>query len=352
METIIISAAMLFIIAFVVTSITIPLIIKLCRKKRLFAENGGRHIHVGKICAFGGVPIFLGIFGAQLYLLLDPPDLYVDYFPYYILGFSVALLFFVGFIDDLLDIKARDKFLIQLLLASLLVFRAGIYIESFHGLFGLYELPLWFAYPFSITTIIFLVNAFNLIDGVDSLSASIGILALSVFSYYFYHTGNYYDFLIAVSVLASLIGFWFFNKPPAKIFMGDTGTLSVGVLLAYFSIQMCNISTEGMSGMNPVFVMIVLSYPVIDTLRVFIKRISKGNSPFTPDRSHLHHRLIDLGYSHGKTTFIIIFVSLIFISLTYLLKEQKTLSFFVMLVLVGTSSQVPGIINWYRKKSI
>ena len=349
MKTIIISAAMLFVIAFVITSITIPLIIKLCKKKQLFAKNGGRHVHLGKICAFGGIPIFLGILSSQSYLLLDNPVLQVDYFPYYILGFSVVILFFVGFVDDLLDMPAMDKFLIQLLIASLLVFRGGVYIDSFHGLFGLYELPLWFAYSFSIVTIIFLVNAYNLIDGVDSLSASIGILVLSIFSYYFYTTGNYYDFLIAVSVFASLLGFWFFNKPPAKIFMGDTGSLSVGLILAYFSIKMCTISTEGASGMNPVFVMIVLSYPVIDTLRVFVKRISKGKSPFSPDRSHLHHRLIDLGYSHAKTTRIIILSSLALICLMYLIKEYKTLSFFVMVTVVVIASQIPGLITNYKK---
>ena len=342
---------MLFVITFIITSITIPLIIKICNKKNVFTPKDERHIHTRNICAFGGISIFLGIFMSQTYLLLDFPDFSTNFTSYYVLAFAAFILFLVGFVDDLIDLNAKYKFVIQLLIALVLVFRVDVYIQSFYGLFGLYELPLWFAYTFSVVTIVFFINAFNLIDGIDALSSSIGMFALAVFSYFFFVSGAYYDFLIAVSVFAALLGFWFYNKPPAKIFMGDSGTLSIGLLLAYFAIKMCNLPLDDKAVVSPVFVMMVLMYPVIDTLRVFVKRITKKTSPFTPDRSHLHHSLLDLGLSHGKTVFVIIAISVVFSSMAYLLRTQITTSFFILTLLVVIISQLPKIMLKKRQQN-
>ena len=254
----------------------------------------------------------------------------------------------MGVLDDLVDINANLKFCIQLIVGFILVWQADVRIESFYGLFGVQTLPLWFSYLFSITVIAFFINAYNLIDGIDSLSSSIGMYVLFCFGCVFLYNNSYLDSIITFSVFGALLGFWLYNKPPAKIFMGDSGTLSVGLLIAFFAIRTSNLPIDNQDTYSPVFAMIVLVYPVIDTLRVFTKRIMKGVSPFTPDRNHIHHLLLDLGYSHGKATLIIVLFSMILSILAYLLKSVPTIAFFVTVSLTFLISFIPGIL--IRKK--
>ncbi|MCS5623527.1 MAG: undecaprenyl/decaprenyl-phosphate alpha-N-acetylglucosaminyl 1-phosphate transferase, partial [Candidatus Marinimicrobia bacterium] len=265
--------------------------------------------------------------------------------------FSITLLFLLGMLDDLVNIKANSKFVLQLLIAIILVWRADIRIESFHGLFGIDTLPLWFSYMFSILVITFFVNAYNLIDGLDSLSSSVGIYVLACFTGLFLWNGAYIDCMLAVSAMGALLGFWIFNKPPARIFMGDSGTLSIGLLLAYFAIRIANLPLDEEGTFNPVFAMVVLAYPVIDTLRVFTKRILKGISPFTPDRNHIHHALLDLGLGHGKSTLIVVLFSVFLSVIAYLLRMNQTLSFLVLVPLILFVSHIPFLILRSKNKT-
>ena len=132
--------------------------------------------------------------------------------------------------------------------------------------------------------------------------------------------------------------------------MGDSGTLSVGLIIAYFAIRTSNLPIDNQDTYSPVFAMIVLVYPVIDTLRVFTKRIMKGVSPFTPDKNHIHHLLLDLGYSHGKATLIIVLFSMVLSGIAYFLKSVPTIAFFVTVSLTFLISFIPGI--FIRKKNM
>jgi UDP-N-acetylmuramyl pentapeptide phosphotransferase/UDP-N-acetylglucosamine-1-phosphate transferase len=348
--SLIINALIIFILGMGVASLCIPLVIKLAIKKRLFDENGGRHVHKGFIPRLGGVAIFVGFLFSQLYFAVDYfststlPDTYL------LLLFSLGLLFILGLMDDLVNINANLKFIIQLLVAVILVWRADIRIESFYGLFGIEILPLWFSYAFSILVITFFVNAYNLIDGLDSLSSSVGIYVLLCFTGVFLWNEAYVDSMLAFSAIGSLLGFWFYNKPPARIFMGDSGTLSMGLLLAYFSIRVSNLPLDVEGTFNPVFAMVVLAYPVIDTLRVFTKRILKGISPFTPDRNHIHHALLDLGLGHGKSTAVIVLFSFFLSTLAYLFRMDQTLSFVILVPLILFVSQVPFLLLRLKNK--
>lgn len=339
------NSILIIIIAFLISSICIPLVIKLAIKKRLLGEYGeGRHVHKGYVPRLGGVAIFAGVFFSQIYFMVSHYDTNLISQPYLLIIFCAFILFLVGTLDDLINIKARLKFVIQVIVSIILVWQADIRIVSFYGLFGVESLPLWFSYLFSITVITFFINGYNLIDGIDSLSSSVGMYVIICFWFVFVYNNSYQDCFLALSIIGSLIGFWLYNKPPARIFMGDSGTLSIGLIIACFAIKVSNLPIDSQNNYSPVFAMIVLVYPVIDTLRVFTKRILSGVSPFTPDKNHIHHLLLGLGCSHGKATKIIILFSLLLTSIAYFLRENQTISFLVTVTLTIIVSFIPSLI--------
>jgi UDP-GlcNAc:undecaprenyl-phosphate GlcNAc-1-phosphate transferase len=346
-----INSIIVFIIAFAVSSICIPLVIKLAIKKRLLGEYGeGRHVHKGYVPRLGGVAIYIGFLFSQLYFFISDSSSIENPKNYLLLLFGVLMLFVLGILDDLVDLKAHLKFYVQLLVAVILVWNADIRVESFHGVLGLETLPIWFSYLFSILIITFFINAYNLIDGIDTLSSSIGMFVLVCFGLVFLYNGAYLETVLVFSVFGALLGFWFYNKPPAKIFMGDSGTLSMGLLMAYFAIRVTDLPLDAEGTISPVFAFVVLSYPAIDTLRVFTVRILNGRSPFSPDRNHIHHLLLDMGYSHGKATRIIILITLLLSVAAYLLRTMPTTSFCVMIVSTVVLANVPFLILKYRNK--
>ena len=336
-------------LSFSISSLCVPLLIKLAIKKRLFAEKGGRHIHSKAVPKFGGFAIFIGFIFSQAYFILDELGNNNITQEYFLLIFCVGLLFILGAIDDLVEINATLKFLIQNIVAVILVFQANIQITSFFGLFGINELMPLFSIIFSIAVIVFFINAYNLIDGIDGLSSSIGIFVVLCFGSIFIYNGYYTDAILCCSVFAAMFGFWLYNKPPAKIFLGDSGSLSIGLILAYFAIKISNIPIDNSGTISPVFAMIVLVYPVIDTLRVFTIRILKGISPFTPDKNHIHHSLLELEFSHGKATIIILIFSITLTIIAFSLRKYPNFSFFTLVPLVVLASEIPNYL--LRKKS-
>ena len=346
-----INSIIVLITAFAVSSICVPLVIKLAIKKRLLGEYGeGRHVHKGFVPRLGGVAIFAGFMFSQLYFIIaNYPAEYLSK-SYFLLLFGVLLIFLLGILDDLVDIRAHLKFYVQILVSIILVWNADIRIVSLHGILGLETLPLWLSYSFSVLVITFFINAYNLIDGIDSLSSSVGIFVSICFGGVFLFNEAYIESVMAFSVFGSLLGFWFYNKPPAKIFMGDSGTLSMGLMMAFFAIKIANLPLDPDGKVSPVFALVVLSYPIIDTLRVFTKRILSGKSPFTPDRNHIHHLLLDLGYSHGKSTRLIIFFTLLLTLTGFLLRGFPNASFIIMGSLIVIVSSIPGWILKYRSK--
>jgi len=334
----------LFSLAFAISSICVPLIIKIAKKNQLYSNvGGGRHIHSGLIPRLGGIAILVGFLLSQLYLILQPAFQQAELINYYYLIFSMFTLFILGLLDDLVNVNSYLKFFVQLLIAIILVSNAELRILSFYGLFGLHDLPVWFSYLFSILVVVFFINAYNLIDGLDGLSCMVGLHVLLCFLSIFLFNKSYIDAMLAVSAIGCLLGFLLFNRTPAKIFMGDSGTLCVGLLLAYFSIQISNLPLDYQNTYNPVVAMVILSYPTIDTLRVFIRRIITGKSPFSADRNHIHHALYDLGFGHTKSVAFIIIFCIIITVFTYFIRTYHNLSFFISVFLIIAISQIPFI---------
>lgn len=295
--------------AFLISVFAIPSIIQVAHKKRLLDEPNTRTVHEMLTPRLGGLAIFAGfisaltIFGG------------VDYGIQNLLA-GCVLIFFVGLKDDIVSVSAFKKFLVQLLGTCIIILMADVRITSFQGILGIYELNDKFSYAFTFVLVVGLTNAYNLIDGLDGLAGSIILVACMVFGTYFSMSGEssgyfLYGF-VAFSLVGGVLGFLRYNFYKAKIFMGDTGSLVCGFIVSVLAIQFIEMKPVSNSASVAVATLII---PILDTSRVFLLRIMMGRSPFSPDKNHIHHRLIDIGFSQIATVFILIVINLMAVGL-------------------------------------
>ncbi len=295
-----------FFTSLIVTFLSLPSLIKLAHKLHLLDVPDDRSSHQVSTPFLGGIAVFGGTF-LSVILWLPFSNLVALK---YILG-SYLIIFMLGARDDVEPLTPLVKILGQLLVSCILVFGAGIRLTSLYGMFGIWEIPYLFSLFLTLFTIIVIINAVNLIDGIDALCSSFGLVAMAAFGTWFYLTDNMAYAILAATLGGSLIAFLRFNFPPAKIFMGDTGSLFIGLTCAVMAIQF--IEANGQTPLHhvrfasaPAIAMAVLILPLSDLLRVFFLRIMEGSSPFIPDRKHIHHILTDLGNSHARTTLILV----------------------------------------------
>ena len=273
-------------------------------RKRLFAEQSARSSHQHPTPAFCGVSIFIVAIITLLLVIGAGFDNAI--------GLTLAscfILFLTGLKDDLIGTSARTKFLVQLLAAFLFVVNPDFALGHLSGFLGIGLMDPNWTYLIGMVFIVSLVNAFNLIDGIDGLSGMTAIVSFSVFGVYFYLNDQYIYTIFCVTLIGALASFLTFNfaNPGKKMFMGDTGALVVGFLLAVFSLRILEVQPlEAFVGFYPknapLFILSVLIIPVLDTARIIVIRLSKGQRPWHADRSHMHHVLLDLGYSHKEAT--------------------------------------------------
>lgn len=304
------------VVAFAITFLAIPAIMKVASEKKLYDLPDERKLHTKPIASLGGVGIFIGFF---LAILLTVSGKQAEEFQFYFA--SAIVIFFLGLKDDILIISATKKFLGQLAAAAIIIHLGNVRIESMHGVMGLERLPEVWSYLITYVTIIVIVNAYNLIDGVDGLAGSLGMVTSSVFGIYFFMAGMPLYSMLAFAMSGSLAAFLFFNLNPAKIFMGDSGSLLLGLLNAILVIKFITIADNPASAMplaSAVAIGIaILIVPLLDTLRVFSIRLSRGRSPFSPDRNHIHHLLLDRGLNHSQVTMTCVGMNLSFIAMSY-----------------------------------
>jgi UDP-N-acetylmuramyl pentapeptide phosphotransferase/UDP-N-acetylglucosamine-1-phosphate transferase len=322
-------------VSFIITFLAIPVILQVAEQKKLYDIPDERKVHTRPVASLGGVGIFGGFLLASLLSVQGYLNPEFQYF------FAAALvIFFLGLKDDLLILSASKKFIGQIIAASILIHLGGIRLDSMYGLFGFGEVTEGFGLALSYLTIIVVINSFNLIDGIDGLASSLGILTMLVFGVYFFAIDQQAYTLFSFAMAGSLVAFLIFNHHPAKIFMGDSGSLMIGLVNAILVIKFINAANApSVSIPIPSAVAIgfaILIVPLLDTLRVFSIRIFKGRSPFTPDRNHVHHLLLDRGLSHAAVTFTCVGINIGFILLAwfgrslgpnYLLLIMLTLSF-------------------------
>ena len=313
-------ALLCFITAFVLTLITIPPIIGLIKKYRLYDVPDARKEHTSPVPTMGGIAIMAGMMGALF--LWFPFTNQVTQICFF---FSIAVLFALGIMDDLKDLSAKYKFIVQAGLAALVAL-SGIRIPSFGGLFGIEELPLSAQYTITLLAIVGITNAFNLIDGIDGLAGGLGFMSLVTLGLFLTMSGDMNTALIAFALAGGILAFLYFNFNPARIFMGDTGSLLLGFVIAVLCIRLIQVNVYAVKPIllhAPVFVLGVVLIPVFDTLRVFAVRIWKGKSPFTADKTHIHHLLTNAGFSHAFAARLICFVHGFILIEVYWLKELK-----------------------------
>jgi len=292
-------------ISFIISVVVIPMLIKIAKKLKLVDIPNDRKEHKTPTPTMGGIGVILGFLIASLVTIA------IDYQ----IGVTLTCVLVIsgmGVVDDLKDLSPKIKFLIQFIIA-LIITSSGLRLESLHGLFGIEEIPLIIQYLISILLIVGVVNAFNLLDGIDGLVGGIAAMNAIVFGILFSYANNFSYALLCFALAGSLVGFLIFNLYPAKIFMGDTGALSVGLIMTVFALKLTTLDSIGFDNKNTLISLSILILPVFDTVRVFSLRLIKGFSPFKPDKTHVHHMLVKTGYNHFKASVFIYTVNMILI---------------------------------------
>lgn len=340
-----------FSFSLLVTALIIPKWIKLCAKWKLFDRPDSRKHHVAVIPSLGGIAIFAGI--NISFFISSAADSFVnDSILRYVLG-SCFILFFTGFFDDLMEISAKRKLVIQTI-AALFVAYGGLRLKTLHGFLGVQELPILAQYGITVFVILFLVNAYNFIDGIDGLAATIGLIIFTLFAVLFYMKQEMVYTTLCLCVIGSLTAFIFFNFEPAKIFMGDTGSLVIGFLLACCSIKLLAVAAAGTAtAYSPLLIVAALFILIFDLSRVVFIRLANGISPFTADRSHLHHMVCRQEFGHRGATIILALFNLLFIGMVFFFNQLSIAGFFILcfcLAVILINSKVLGVVAIIRNK--
>lgn len=334
-------------LAFLITFFAIPIIIEVARRKKLFDEPDERKVHKMVIPTLGG----LGIFGGFILATLIGAPEGSHELQYFVA--SAIVIFFLGIKDDILVLSAAKKFIGQLIAAGIVIHFGGVQITNMHGFLGLTAIPPFASIILTFFTVIVIINSFNLIDGVDGLAGSLGLLTSMAFGGYFFFAGQLLYSVMALSLTGSLIGFLLYNHSPAKIFMGDTGSLLIGLINSILVIKFINIASSPAAHFPleaaPAIGFAVLSVPLFDTLRVFALRIFNKRSPFSPDRNHVHHFLLQFGFSHRKITVLCVSANIGLLLTAFFLRNLGTTV--VIGVLMIVSCAFTAIIYYSRPRT-
>lgn len=343
--------------SFLLTFYTIPTVVKISRRKNLMDEPGARSSHLRKIPNLGGISMFYSLAVCASIFAFELFELYKFLFA------SLVILLYIGVMDDIVVMRAYKKLFAQIVVTSLMVIGSDVRIRSFFGLFGIYELNYFFSVAMSIFTFIVLINAFNLIDGIDGLAGGYSILCSAMFGISYYRLGEYNYPLVVLSgvIIGSVIGFLYFNLSNYrnnKIFMGDTGSMILGFLLAFTAICFIDIFIDKKLPeipryylqSAPAIAMAILILPIIDTLNVFMIRICNGKSPLVADKNHIHHSLLKLGLTHRRSTTYILMYYLFIVSVAYFFRHINVNVLLLIIVILGfIGAYLPKLILLLRK---
>jgi UDP-GlcNAc:undecaprenyl-phosphate GlcNAc-1-phosphate transferase len=327
------------ILAFALCYFVIPSVINVANIKHLYDDPNERKSHTGAIPTLGGLGIFSGfIVSACLFC-----DLSRNNELQYIFA-ALLIVFMMGAKDDIVELAASKKLLGQIVAAFIITYYGDIRLTSFYGIFNISDIPFIASILFSMFTIIVVVNAFNLIDGVNLLSGSIAVVIALTFGSWFYFHGFFGYAVMAMALIGSILAFLKYNYTPAKIFMGDSGSLTIGLLVSIFAIQFIELNEIVIArkidvrftiNSTPAMAIAIMIIPLFDTIRAFTLRILNGKSPFAADRNHIHHKFLDLGFSHIQTSMILVVVNILFIVIGFLLQSLENLWLIVLLFIIG-----------------
>ncbi len=339
-----------FVSAVILGRIIIPNILIISLRKRLFDVPDERKVHKRPIPRLGGVTFFpvilfsLCVFTAVRLMTGHGPadtsttDLVCEFL--FLTG-GLTLLYIVGIADDLIGVRYRKKFLVQIISAAMFPL-SGLYINNFYGLFGIYLIPAEVGIPLTMLLVVFITNAINLIDGIDGLASGLSMVALLVFGVLFVHFRMWSYAMLAFVTVGVIIPFFSYNVFGSadlgrKIFMGDTGSLTLGYILSFFVIKYCMYEPDMLLTMktSPVLVSFsVLMVPCLDVIRVVLRRARNKRSLFMPDKTHIHHKFLAMGFSPRRALVTIQLMSACFCAFTIvaILYMNNTLVFVIDVV--------------------
>lgn len=312
---------MCFCISVILAGIIIPNIMTIAFRRKLFDEVDERKIHRGVVPRLGGIsflPAFIFalciVVGFNLRLGVTGMEdvLSGTIVRIFFLLCALMLMYLVGIADDLIGVRYRAKFVFQII-SGILIVLSGLWIPDLHGFCGIGHWPAALGWIASVFLVIYVMNAINLIDGIDGLASGLCIIALAFYSYVFFMAGEYIYALLAGATMGTLIPFFYYNvfgtaRQHNKIFMGDTGSLTLGTILAFLSISVFDMSPEetGMSENMFILAIAPIIVPCFDVVRVFVHRVRNGHNPFLPDKCHIHHKLLALGCRQWQALIIIL----------------------------------------------
>lgn len=312
-----------FFVSFIIGYLFMPIVIEIAKKHNFVVSPNKRTSHNGDIPNIGGINIFVSFLLTVFFLSFN---LFSE-MHFVLMGLAIILI--VGFIDDLVELKVMWKLIGQFSAGFFLIVMGNMRFSSFDGLFGLNEAPLMLSYFLSFSVYIIIINALNLIDGVDGLASGLGILYTLFFGTYFFLIGDSELAISAFAMAGSLSVFFYYNVfgNRNKIFMGDSGSLLLGYIIFLFIIIFCELNGKDevpeiykIKSSFAVAITVTL-VPLFDTIRVAITRLKKGRSPFSADRNHIHHLLLSLGLKHRHVSFLLMSITILLIILSQLVKN-------------------------------
>ena len=343
-----------FLMAVLLGQIIIPRILVISLRKRLFDQPDSRKVHHRPISRLGGVTFFpvilivmctIGLL--QFYEMEKITSSVISESLCLVAG--LMLLYLIGVCDDLIGVRYRRKFEVQILAAAFLPF-AGLSIQNLGGLFGWYEISPLVGVPLTMLLTVFLINAINLIDGIDGLASGLCMVAITLFGVSFAWHGSWMYALLAFASVGVLVPFFFYNvfgnaNRGHKIFMGDTGSLTLGFILSVMVVKYVSVMVQESSrldGAPVVMAFSVLLVPSLDVCRVVLNRFRRRVHPFKPDKSHIHHKFLNMGFTPRRSMILIQLMAVAFIVLTLVLLRIGLLApvVFMLDILVWTLMNV------------
>lgn len=310
----------LFAVALVVTWWIFKKVLKVAMMKNIVDNPDARKLQRTPVPVLGGIAVFFGMIVALVVTRLA----FDTYSLFAIMGVMTIMLY-VGTMDDILSLSPRMRFIIEILVVLLLIYCNDYSINDFHGLWGINQIPEWIAVPLTVFACVGIINAVNLIDGVNGLSSGYCIMACSVFGAAFIISNDRDASSLAILAVGALIPFFCHNVfgKKSKMFIGDGGTLLMGTIMSTFVIGALNVNSPLSAKVGPdfgviAFVLAILAMPVFDCVRVMVSRILRKTSPFYPDRTHFHHLFFDMGFSHVGTSMVEIGLNILIVAIWWI----------------------------------
>ncbi|WP_104812179.1 MraY family glycosyltransferase [Aureitalea marina] len=326
----------LFVLCGICTGFCLYYLINLANRYNLLAESNERTSHFGEVPSIGGIAFFINFL-----IALGVTQFFGDWNTGMALMIGTSIIVFVGIRDDILDLPIRRKLPLQLFAIILVLFMSGLKIEGLYGFLYIDQVPAWISYPLSFLLVLFFMQAYNLIDGIDGHAASIGIIIFGSFSVFFWLIQDYLFLTISAVSLVGLLVYLCYNLSKLyKIFMGDTGTLLIGFLIGFSIIRILSYTPEQVAVLPfrgqflPVLLLAILFVPIFDVFRVMIVRKRSGKPIFSPDRNHVHHVLTDAGFSHRRASFFSASFSLSFAFVIFLIIQSESVILLGIAVLI------------------